>query len=73
MKTEHYWYFEKQLPPLAYGNVPGRYLNSPPKWSYCGRYRGGTLQEAMVRAMFAVGSSLVRIMPQFEEEDKGYL
>ena len=51
---------------------PGQYLNSPPicRWSYCGRYRGRTAEEALEKAKFAVGSSLVRVM---STEDKGYL
>lgn len=54
---------------------PGAYLNSPPitAWSYCGSFRAKTRAEAEKIAAYKVGSSLVRVMPEFQEEDKGYL
>ena len=61
------WHIEKQS--------RGQYHNSPPVWSYCGSIRAKTVEEALERAMFTVGSSLVRVMPEFElpEDEKGYL
>ena len=65
------FHFEKQR------QLPGKYLNSPPLevWTYCGSFRGRTAEEASIRAMFKVGSSQIRLMPEFDGPDngKGYL
>ena len=51
----------------------GQYHNSPKRWSYCGSFRAKTRSEAEKIAAYKVGSSLVRVMPEFSEEEKGYL
>ena len=63
------FHFEKQR------RVAGKYWNSPPiiTWQYCGSFRARGAAEALDIAKYKVGSSLVRIMPEFQEEDKGYL
>ena len=61
------WHFEKQ--------IRGQYHNSPARWSYCGSFRAKSAPEALDIAKYKVGSSLVRIMPEYHApgDDKGYI
>ena len=67
LRNRYIFHFEK----LA----RGYHYNSPEdagKWRYCGSFRAATQAEALLKAKFAVGSSLVRVIPE-ENCDKGYL
>lgn len=55
-----HWKIKKLTRGHAYGKYPGTYLNSQ-TWRYCGTIRARDCAEALQKAAYAVGSSLVQV------------